>query len=1810
MREIFYGREKELNEVTTRIIDSSHKFLVIYGQKHVGITTFLKQGILPTLEKPDRNVFYINFRHINATQYPEENIPEIEAPIQLLSQLTGKSYTIIKEEVQTKNHFVLILDHFIEIFKFPQKQFDQIIHDMQAALKDPSKDFRFVLALYEENFHKLFSLMNRLPGIANNVYDMKGLSYEDAQSVLIGESQKQNVKLPDTLISEFLSELARPNISPNGISPSFLNILIQQLFWNDTWQQYINLDQLLANYLNRICDSFKNERHIAEAIVQEIAFQNKPDIPFQLASLALRIGTTPETIEKILNRLTDEFVLLNQLGRQRYEIFHPYVAKYIKAQLEPILKKTEQTYRMLRRAYENWRLSEGIADSLMDKAEFSNLEQCCRFLTLPDDMIEFILYTALYWETRHHFRGASLYWLKRFEDIEKKEAIVFDVYDDTSLPQQMRLNAIQLFSHFDSESTYSEIVQLALEESDDQLRAALIATMKNMDREKLDPILFPLIQKHVENPSSEYRTEAIQILPLIPFKIALDLATKIIREKNPQPVKIAAIRAMSEFHQLEVTDKLFEVCLQNNDATVREEASNVLGALSNRLQAEHYIEKLSQKEENFNTALHAVWQRPTLKAQVGNGILLFVYFILGWFIHGLAHAFLKRYKIAFSILGTEIFGGLTLYLLTQNSPQPLSWLPLIFLACTFLYDLVGAYIITNRADPANQDIAGDFFRGIAIRSIFVMILGLFIHGTFHLSIKRRMMAGLLFTLEVIGFLAFIFNTNFGGLLFAILFILTLIVDVTMAYARSLWNLNSMERPLDDRFRAISPLIALLFGTAFWFHGLMNLSIKCYRRAIILFGLEILSLLLILIATNIPILILLAVILFLASYLFDISSSFSQVRKRLDKNLDEIENVAGDSAVLIYPLFLSLVLHGIVHLYIGKWRHALIIFIIELIGIFSFIFQDFFLMSSQATYIAVILFIGTFLYDILAGYLILHYLREQEAEKRLLYAYEHIRSPMVCDILLRKFNENDLTVFDILKASTNEYVIKEMIQIMKDSKSKIRTKAAQIIQSAHVKNEFIYIWLKDAIRQKKDLWLRDNTIKIFAKRKIYAALDSLKQTQKNIKGFAPFKLSLSILNLQIPSTVKYLVIGVLILFVFLAGYQISKQTNPVQDVEVLVELMHNRYVDSPETQIGFIEILGEIAKNPHPPRLYLDELLQFTYIKELFYPSDFKTKLLSEIYNFSGQLIEGEYINEDTLLLALQRSAIAQKDAKVKIIRRIDEEFRRIISDKNQNITVRKSAVTNWVNLLKLLERRDLQPLDAIPTFVVLRERLTDLQESQYFQKFILNELGHVSNQKITELMLDFYEQRIKSEPIIQEEALAQILSSDSPSMVRRLLNIALGLEKLKLNDQSEFVSFGQSGLQRYQHVEPLEPTSLIVDRAVKKLTQITNPQAIDSLFKIIDYYSREFKNQTYRQIMLKILTENGQLHSSQGKFDIAIQMFSKAQLLAPNRMELIKKTGYAYYHRKDSSRDDLSKAIENLKKVSQYETYDVILTQRLGECYFDSGLFRLAEEQFLKSIKIDSSNYLCYIYLAEISRRQNRFDQGLDYIAHALKIEPNFAWSYAVAGNIYFDMQDFEDAETSLLKAIELSPSYDWSYSKLRNTYHEMEQDQKAINKFESLAIHEANRPYALRQLAFIYHEYTFNFKKAYLRKTELESRFPDNPTVRSDMVENAFTIGQYKQALNRARNLLRNPSIPPQNRVILTFFSVCALLQMGQQGEALNELRNFEQALQELPPDFTRSWRFRGTRYYIEHKIRDKANQELMLELLAELEKKPETRL
>jgi Tfp pilus assembly protein PilF len=116
--------------------------------------------------------------------------------------------------------------------------------------------------------------------------------------------------------------------------------------------------------------------------------------------------------------------------------------------------------------------------------------------------------------------------------------------------------------------------------------------------------------------------------------------------------------------------------------------------------------------------------------------------------------------------------------------------------------------------------------------------------------------------------------------------------------------------------------------------------------------------------------------------------------------------------------------------------------------------------------------------------------------------------------------------------------------------------------------------------------------------------------------------------------------------------------------------------------------------------------------------------------------------------------------------------------------------------------------------------------------------------------------------------------------------------------------------------------------------------------------------------------------------------------------------GYCYYQLENDEQAQL-----NFKRSIELNGEFLQSYGFLGMSYLISGKLNEAEETFLKCIELDGTYYRNYFFLGKIYEQRNNTDKAIDYYLEALKHDStDFFTNYSIA-NIFFDNDDYVNAQ-------------------------------------------------------------------------------------------------------------------------------------------------------------------------------------------------------
>jgi Tfp pilus assembly protein PilF len=114
-----------------------------------------------------------------------------------------------------------------------------------------------------------------------------------------------------------------------------------------------------------------------------------------------------------------------------------------------------------------------------------------------------------------------------------------------------------------------------------------------------------------------------------------------------------------------------------------------------------------------------------------------------------------------------------------------------------------------------------------------------------------------------------------------------------------------------------------------------------------------------------------------------------------------------------------------------------------------------------------------------------------------------------------------------------------------------------------------------------------------------------------------------------------------------------------------------------------------------------------------------------------------------------------------------------------------------------------------------------------------------------------------------------------------------------------------------------------------------------------------------------------------------------------------------------------------------------------------TAYWRNSETLFEHTLKVTNENYVAHNNLALALSQHDKFDEALNHLYTALRINPNFFDAYNNLGMVYIKLDRCPEAIQACLQAIRINPANPLPYSNLGVIYLRTKQYQQAIQNFQ-----------------------------------------------------------------------------------------------------------------------------------------------------------------
>src|SRR5664279_1584529 len=239
-RELFFGREKEIEELFRCLFDS--RLLLVYGESGTGKSSLVNCGLLNKLN---------NNQHLPVFIRRSENILEsLSESIQLLLQessprqmLTALMFKKALREISddSQKQLTFIFDQFEELFIFGTKEEKQSLIQVIKVLVESDIDCRFIFILREEYFVNIAEFEKQVPNFLSNRVRIEKINRSNAISAIKGTCSVNEIQVEEGFAENLLLKL---NPDSQGIELTYLQIFLDRIFNHAVHDRNISTGEL------------------------------------------------------------------------------------------------------------------------------------------------------------------------------------------------------------------------------------------------------------------------------------------------------------------------------------------------------------------------------------------------------------------------------------------------------------------------------------------------------------------------------------------------------------------------------------------------------------------------------------------------------------------------------------------------------------------------------------------------------------------------------------------------------------------------------------------------------------------------------------------------------------------------------------------------------------------------------------------------------------------------------------------------------------------------------------------------------------------------------------------------------------------------------------------------------------------------------------------------------------------------------------------------------------------------------------------------------------------------------------------------------------------------------------------------------------------------------------------------------------------------------------------------------------------------------------------------------------------------------
>ena len=358
---IFFGRERETNELHSRVLESG--VLVVYGLSGTGKTSLVQCGLAATFEPAD--CLQISVRRGG------DMLESLSAALAQQARTSFKAGASCWEMVRSLylDHFKpihLIFDQLEELFIFGGREERKAFGRTLADLQKLEQDVRVILVLREEYLAALTEFEEYLPDIFSHKMRLDKIDRAQARESIKGPCGVAGIGIETGVVDGLLDKLSAGSAT---VELTFLQVVLDRLLQSETSRPgqtpeltvtgvaaLGDLGNVLATFLETQVAAMANPQ-AAEAVLKALVSTEGTRLGMTLEELGKAHQVQPHQLERqeleaLLQQLVSPARILNdQDERGRYELRHDSLARTVWERMTVREKEIAEIRQMLAARY-------------------------------------------------------------------------------------------------------------------------------------------------------------------------------------------------------------------------------------------------------------------------------------------------------------------------------------------------------------------------------------------------------------------------------------------------------------------------------------------------------------------------------------------------------------------------------------------------------------------------------------------------------------------------------------------------------------------------------------------------------------------------------------------------------------------------------------------------------------------------------------------------------------------------------------------------------------------------------------------------------------------------------------------------------------------------------------------------------------------------------------------------------------------------------------------------------------------------------------------------------------------------------------------------------------------------------------------------------------------------------------------------------------------------------------------------------------------------------------------------------------------